>query len=95
MKFVISNRRPIPRNSRGKYARNKPSTSRYPWTSMAVGDSFFVKGYVTKKAKAIPRFANKKQMALVTGYKMVPESSWTSVMRYEHGNWGVRVWRTA
>lgn len=91
MKIVICNRRPLPNNAQ-KRRRNKPSTSKFPWAHMAVGDSFFVKGYATPKSY---KGTGRTPLGCVMGYKLVPGSSWVVRDRTEHGRTGVRVWRIA
>lgn len=85
MKITIERNIPIPgrRNTTG-------SRSRFPWTMMGVGDSFFVPGY---SRQGSPRKGT--QMGCSMGYKLVPNSSWVVRDARENGTKGVRVWRTA
>jgi hypothetical protein len=91
MKIVICNRRPIPKNATIP-RRNKPSTSRFPFAHMKVGDSFFVKGYSSKKTY---RETSRPQFGVLMGHKLVSGSSWSVRDRKEKGRVGVRVWRIA
>lgn len=91
MKIVICNRRPMPNNVKIP-RRNKPSTSRFPFAHMKVGDSFFVKGYASESSY---KETGRPQFGVVMGHKLVPGSSWSIRDRKENGRAGVRVWRTA
>lgn len=91
MKIVICNRRAIP-NSAKVPRRNTPSTSRFPWAHMKVGDSFFVKGYASNK---IYRETGRPQFGAMMGHKLIPGSSWSIRDSKEKGRVGVRVWRIA
>ena len=91
MKIVISNHRSIP-NSAKIPRRNTPSTSRFPFAHMKVGDSFFVKGYSSGKTY---KQTGRTQFGVIMGHKLVPGSSWSVRDRTEKGRKGVRVWRIA
>lgn len=85
MNIVIDRDIPVPgrRNTTG-------SRSKFPWTKMNVGDSFFVAGYSREGG---PRKHTK--MGTTMGYKLVPNSSWIVRDAREKNTKGVRVWRTA
>lgn len=91
MRIVICNRRPIPARAT-KRRRNTPSTSRFPFAHMKVGDSFFVKGYASH---AIYKEVGRPQFGVAMGHKLVPGSAWSVRDRKEKGRIGVRVWRIA
>lgn len=85
MNIVIDRNIPVPsrRNTTGM-------RSKFPWTKMKVGDSFFVEGYSRNGSSR-----NSTKMGTTMGYKLVPNSSWVVRDVRENGAKGVRVWRTA
>lgn len=85
MNITVERNIPVPgrRNTTG-------SRSKFPWTKMNVGDSFFAEGYSRYGG---PRKSTK--MGCTMGYKLVPNSSWVVRDARENGTRGVRVWRTA
>jgi len=85
MNIIIERNIPVParRNTTGSH-------SKFPWTKMNVGDSFFVEGY-----SRYGGHRNATKMGCTMGYKLVPNSSWVVRDARENGTKGVRVWRTA
>ena len=64
-------------------------TTKYPWHSMEVGDSFFVPGMSIYKSEPDGR----KRFAYHNGERFVSGSKWTMRRATKDGVQGVRVWR--